>query len=138
MYTSYTANIVALLQSTTQNIRTPADLLNYDMQLGSEDTPYARHYFATATEPVRRKIYETKIAPPNERPHFVNVSHGVSMMRKGLYAFHMELGTGYKSVKQTFYEHEKCGLVEIDFLKQNYPMHGAPKNSTYKEIFKIG
>lgn len=137
IYTSYTANIVALLQSTSGSIRTLSDLLNSNLQLGVDDTPYSRHYFSTQTEPIRKKIYETKIAPPNESPHFMNMSHGVSLVRKGLYAFHMELVTGYKSVKDTYYEHEKCGLVEISYLDQNNPWQAVPKFSPYKEIFKV-
>lgn len=34
----------------------------------------------------------------------------------GLFAFHMEVSTGYKLIEETFYEHEKCGLKKIDFL----------------------
>lgn len=137
IFTSYTASIVALLQSTSKSIQTLPDLLNSNMDLGVEETPYALHYFASQTEPIRKKIYETKVAPPNEQPHFLNATHGISMMRKGFYAFHMVLQVGYKLIKQTFYEHEKCGLIEMTYLQDTYPMHAIPKNSPYKEIFKI-
>lgn len=103
-----------------------------------EDTPYARHYFSTETEPIRKKIYETKIGPPNEQPHFYNATFGISMVRKGFYAFFMIRETAYKNIKQTFYEHEKCGLIEVDGLIQDtFPMHTTPKHSPFKEIFKI-
>lgn len=107
------------------------------MELGVEDKFYSRHYFATETEPIRKKIYETKIAPPNERPHFENITTGVSRMQKGFYAFHMGLRTGYKAVERIFQEHEKCGLVEIKYLQNSFAMHVTPKNSPYKEIFKV-
>lgn len=107
------------------------------MELAVDDTPYNRHYFAIENEPIRKKIYETKVAPRNKPPNFVNVSYGVSRMRDGLYAFHTELATGYKNVKDTFYEHEKCGLVEIEYLQVLNPWHGIPKHSPYKEIFKV-
>lgn len=51
LYTSYSANIVALLQSTTDNIRTVDDLQNSRIKLGVEDIVYAYHYFN-----VRKKI----------------------------------------------------------------------------------
>ncbi|XP_031630864.1 ionotropic receptor 75a-like [Contarinia nasturtii] len=137
IYTSYTANIVALLQSTSGSIRTLTDLLNSNMELAVDDTPYSRFYFSTETEPIRKKIYETKVAPPNQHSNFVNVSYGIGRMRKGLYAFHTELATGYKNVKDTFYEHEKCGLVEIEYLRIVHPWHGIHKHSPYKEIFKV-
>lgn len=107
------------------------------MELAVDDTPYSQPYFSTETEPIRKKIYETKIAPPNKPPNFVNVSYGISRMRKGLYAFHTELATGYKNVKDTFYENEKCGLVEIEYLRVVDPWHVIPKYSPYKEIFKV-
>lgn len=137
MFTSYTASIVALLQSTSKSIRTLSDLLNSNMELGVEDTPYAPHYFSSEKEPIRKKIYETKVAPPNEPPHFVNATYGISMMQKGFYAFHMIREIAYGHIKQTFYEHEKCGLTEITYLQDTYPMHAIPKGSPYKEIFKV-
>lgn len=44
LYTSYTANIVALLQSSTKSIRTLDDLMNSQLEFGVEDTPYNRFY----------------------------------------------------------------------------------------------
>lgn len=46
LYTSYSANIVALLQSTSDQIRTLSDLLNSKLELGVEDTPYNRYFFS--------------------------------------------------------------------------------------------
>lgn len=48
-----------------------------------------------------------------------------------------ELATGYKNVKDTFHEHEKCGLIEIEYLQNAQPWHAIPKHSPYKEIFKV-
>lgn len=45
LYASYTANIVALLQSTTDSIKTPADLLHSPLKLGAQDVVYSRHFF---------------------------------------------------------------------------------------------
>lgn len=45
LYTSYTANIVALLQSTTDSIKTLADLLHSPLKCGSHDIVYNRYYF---------------------------------------------------------------------------------------------
>lgn len=49
LYASYTANIVALLQSTTDSIQTLADLLHSPLKLGVQDTVYNRHYFQVRT-----------------------------------------------------------------------------------------
>lgn len=87
----------------------------------------------TVTEPVRKKIYETKIAPYNA---FMNQSVGLARVRKGLFAFNMELMLGYKLIQDTFYEHEKCGLIEIQYLQLSTIWMVTQKRSPYKEIFK--
>ena len=42
IFTSYTASIVALLQSTSKIIQTLSDLLNSNMDLGVEDTNHTQ------------------------------------------------------------------------------------------------
>jgi hypothetical protein len=46
LYTSYSACIVALLQSTTNSIRNLEDLYQSGMGLGVQDVVYNRHYFS--------------------------------------------------------------------------------------------
>lgn len=82
MYTSYTANIVSLLQATTKSIRTLEDLYNSKFDYGVENTSYNRFYFEHSTGAIHRAIYERKIAPPNQKPKFVNGSYGISRMRE--------------------------------------------------------
>lgn len=48
LYTSYAANIVALLQSSSNQIRTLSDLLSSKLELGVEDQPYTRYYFTVS------------------------------------------------------------------------------------------
>lgn len=136
IYTSYTANIVALLQSTTKKINTLEDLLHSTLDFGIEDTPYTRFYFPAATDPIRKALYETKINVPKQPSKFMNMSYGISQMRKGLFVFHMEIGNGYRQIQKTFYENEKCGLIQIPFLTAIYPWYGIQKHSPYKEILK--
>lgn len=45
LYASYSANIVALIQSPSSKIRTLEDLLNSRLEAGAEDTVYNRYYF---------------------------------------------------------------------------------------------
>lgn len=56
LYTSYSANIVALLQSTTDSIKSAEDLLNSRMKLGVEDIVYAHHYF-TVRNPLLNRLW---------------------------------------------------------------------------------
>ncbi|KAM3964361.1 ionotropic receptor 75a-like [Aphomia sociella] len=138
LYTSYSANIVALLQSSSSKIRTLDDLLHSRLKFGVHDTVFNRYYFSTATEPVRKAIYEKKVAPPGTTARFTSMEEGVKNMRKGLFAFHMETGVGYKFVGKYFQESEKCGLKEIQYLQVIDPWLAVRKNTPYKEMFKIG
>lgn len=45
LYTAYTANIVALLQSTSDSIKTVEDLMNSPLKIGIHDIVYNRYYF---------------------------------------------------------------------------------------------
>ncbi|CAG5031578.1 unnamed protein product [Parnassius apollo] len=138
LYTSYAANIVALLQSSSSQIKTLEDLLHTRIKFGVHDTVYNRYYFSTATEPTRKAIYDTKIAPPGVKPRFMSIEEGVKKMRQGLFAFHMETGVGYKFVGKYFEEGEKCGLQEIQYLQVIDPWLAVRKNTPFMEMFKIG
>ena len=45
LYTSYSANIVALLQSPSKKIKTLKDLLNSRLKFGVDDTVFNHYYF---------------------------------------------------------------------------------------------
>uniref|UniRef100_A0A0K8TUD4 Ionotropic Receptor n=1 Tax=Epiphyas postvittana TaxID=65032 RepID=A0A0K8TUD4_EPIPO len=138
LYTSYSANIVALLQSSSSQIKTLDDLLHSRIKFGVHETVFNKYYFSTATEPVRKAIYETKVAPRGSKPRFMSMEEGVKKMQKGLFAFHMETGVGYKFVGKYFQESEKCGLKEIQYLQVIDPWLAVRKNTPFKEMFKIG
>ena len=57
--------------------------------------------------------------------------------KKGLYAFHTETGPAYQMVENTFFEHEKCNLMELDFLGVIEPWLPVRKYSPYKEMIKV-
>ncbi|KAL1514088.1 hypothetical protein ABEB36_003407 [Hypothenemus hampei] len=138
LYVSYSANIVALLQTSSNSIKTLEDLLKSRIPVGVDDTVFNHFFFSTTTEPTRRALYLKKVAPPGKSPNFFKIEDGVKKMRQGLFAFHMETGAGYKIVSETFKEDEKCGLQEIQFLQVVDPWLAIQKNSSYKELFKIG
>lgn len=82
IYTSYTANIVSLLQATTKSIRTLEDLYKSNMEYGVHDVPYNRWYFPNVVGKIRQDIYHNKIAPKNKPDKYVNYTYGMENMRK--------------------------------------------------------
>ncbi|XP_050074306.1 ionotropic receptor 75a-like [Anopheles maculipalpis] len=138
LYASYSANIVALLQSPSTKIQTLDDLLASRLKFGVHDTVFNRHYFTHATEPTRKALYEQKIRRPYGSDAFIPLEQGIDRIRHGLYAFHVEQGVGYKVISETYQEDEKCGLQEIQYLQVIDPYYAIQKNSSYKEMVKIG
>lgn len=94
--------------------------------------------FQRQTEELRQKFYEKKVATADGKGKYLPLSEGVALIRRGLYAFYFETGAGYKLISETFNEDEKCGLVEMGFLQMIDPYYVVQKNSTYKELIKIG
>ncbi|KAG5871323.1 hypothetical protein JTB14_016720 [Gonioctena quinquepunctata] len=136
LYTSYSANIVALLQSSSTSIQTLEHLLKSRLQVGVDDTVFNRFYFPNATEPIRKALYLQKVAIPGKKDNFMTIEDGVRRMRRGLFAFHVETGSGYKLVGEIFQENEKCGLKEIQYLQVIDPWLAIRKNSSYKKLFQ--
>ncbi|KAF7272836.1 hypothetical protein GWI33_014400 [Rhynchophorus ferrugineus] len=138
LYVSYSANIVALLQMSSSSIRTLEDLLNSRLLIGVDDLVYNRFYFSTAEEPIRKSIYERKVAPPGKPSSYMSMTEGVRRMKEGLFAFHMETGSGYKLVSEIFTENEKCDLQELSYIQVVDPYFAVSKNLSYREMFKVG
>lgn len=81
VFTSYTANIVALLQSTSDTINTLQDMLDSGLELGAHNTSYERMFFPIMGREggVRGRIYKklTKMNQP-----FMEHSDGIEKMRQ--------------------------------------------------------
>ncbi|XP_055623767.1 glutamate receptor ionotropic, kainate glr-3-like [Toxorhynchites rutilus septentrionalis] len=138
LYASYSANIVALIQSPSSKIRTLEDLLNSRLEAGAEDTVYNKYYFTHETEPIRKAIFERKMKNRDDAASsFIPLEKGVQKLRQGLYAFHVELGVCYKVISETFQEEEKCGLQEIEYLNIIDPYYAVQKNSSFREIIRL-
>ncbi|XP_047536502.1 glutamate receptor 1-like [Vanessa atalanta] len=137
LYAAYSANIVVLLRAPSSSVRSLPDLLNSPLKLGASDFEYNRYFFKKLNEPIRKAIYNKKIAPKGKKPNFYTMKEGVDKIRKGLFAFHMELNPGYRLIQETYQEDEKCDLVEIDYINEIDPWLPGQKRSPYKDLFKI-
>jgi hypothetical protein len=89
--------------------------------------------------PFFKKVYEERLIKPFAgRPdHFMPSDEGIARIRKGMFAFLMEESPMYKAIENTFYAHEKCGLVNVEYLKFADPYLAIQKNSPYKEILRV-
>lgn len=80
IFTSYTANIVALLQSTTESINTLQDMLDAGLEFASHDTTYARQWFPRMSESdaPRKAIFEKMLS----KEPFIEHRDGVENIRR--------------------------------------------------------
>nr|APZ81415.1 ionotropic receptor 75d [Adelphocoris lineolatus] len=111
LYTSYSANIVALLQSTSSVLKTLKDLTNSHLGLKVQINEYHLGYFLEAVDEDVITLYNKKVK--NQPETFVNGTRGVEFMRTGDFAFCVEFDLAYKQISKTFQEEEKCGLGEM-------------------------
>ncbi|XP_026833734.1 uncharacterized protein LOC6544991 isoform X2 [Drosophila erecta] len=135
LFTSFSANIVALLQSPSDAIQSLSDLGQSPLEIGVQDTQYNKIYFTESTDPVTKNLYHKKIASKGENI-YMRPLLGMEKMRTGLFAYQVELQAGYQIVSDTFSEPEKCGLMELEPFQ--LPMLAIPtrKNFPYKELIR--
>jgi hypothetical protein len=92
-----------------------------------------------ASDPIRRAIYTKKVSPPGGPQNFFSLEDGIERVRTSPFAFHLELGPGYKFVRDTFLEEEKCNLQTIPFLTGiPEPFVAVSKKTALKEILAVG
>ncbi|KAG4080335.1 hypothetical protein HA402_010827 [Bradysia odoriphaga] len=138
VFVSYSANIVALLQSPSNQIKTIQDLYESKIDASVEDTVYFRHYFPLVTETVRKKFFDEKVCKDG-KCKFVTLEEGIKRVQEGQHAFHCDYAKAYKIISETFLDAEKCGLRGIPYFQMKLDTWSAlPKNSSYKELIKIG
>lgn len=79
-----------------------------------------------------------KIEPKGRKSGWMTLEEGIRRLRYELFAFHIEIGTAYRLIQQTYQEDEKCGFTEIDYLKKLYPLMVIETRSPYRELIRVG
>ncbi|XP_024214586.1 ionotropic receptor 75a isoform X2 [Halyomorpha halys] len=133
-YTSYSANIVALLQSSSATFRSLSDLTNSPLGIGIQDVIYNKIFFGEATDENVRELYDKKIAPQGPKA-YLNPVEGIKKLRSGMFAFDVEIHWGYKIISDTFHENEKCDLDEMRIFLLPKLSIPVVKKSGYREHF---
>ncbi|KAG7303592.1 hypothetical protein JYU34_012121 [Plutella xylostella] len=137
LYTAYSANVVALLQSATNEINSVESILNSPLEIGADDMLYNKQVFVYETRPIHRELYLKKGVPRGD-DFFIPIEEGIRRVRKGLFAFHVQTTGAYDHIQKTFMENEKCNLGTVKFISYPYPHFGITKTSHIKEPVRIG
>ncbi|XP_055623364.1 uncharacterized protein LOC129766793 [Toxorhynchites rutilus septentrionalis] len=135
IFTSYSASIVALLQSPSRAIMSVTDLTASPLKVGAMDTVYGWVYFNESKDPAVQKLFRKKITPQGKAA-FTEADVGMGRVKNELYAFQVESNAGYQLIKNTFTQLDTCKLHELEAIR--LPPFGIPvvKGSKYRELIR--
>ncbi|XP_069681535.1 ionotropic receptor 75a-like [Periplaneta americana] len=134
LFTSYSANIVALLQTTSSAFKSIKDLTHSPMIIGVENQTYNRVYMKETTDPELREFYLRKVAPLGEKI-YRHATIGMADIKQTMHAFQVDTTAAYKIMSETYEEHEKCGLQEVDLFPAPVFTISTTRGSSLKEYF---
>lgn len=136
LFTSYSASIVALLQSPSNFIKTIDDLIASPLKVGAHDSAYTRFYLMHNNDSVASRIFETKLRPFGEKAWIYDAFAGIERVRTDLFAYQVDSASAYKAISRTFTESEKCSLSELQLIVLPMTTITVERNSGYKELIK--
>lgn len=114
------------------------DLYNSKMNFYVDDVPYMRAFLAADDlSEFQKKVVREKIIIPGQKERFISVAEGVKKIRMGMNTFYAEETAIFNMIEDSFFEHEKCGLFNVEFLKVPHPHLSIRKQSPYKEILRV-
>ncbi|KAJ8943039.1 hypothetical protein NQ318_022583 [Aromia moschata] len=136
IYQFYSASLVShLLMERPTKIKTVKDLLDSNLRVGCEDTLYNRDYFKYTTDKALRELYLKKMLDKKNQENFLQPQDGMALVKKGGYAFHVELVMGYPLIRSTFDDKEICELREVQMYRTQAMHSTVQKNSPYRDMF---
>lgn len=136
LFTSYSASIVALLQSPSNFIKSIDDLIASPLKVGAHDSGYTRYYIMHNNDSVARRIYERKLRPFGETAWIYDSFVGIERVRTEWFAYQVDSASAYKAIRRTFTESEKCSLAELQLIILPMTTITVERNSGYKELIK--
>lgn len=136
IFTSYSATIVALLQSSSNSIKNINDLIASPLKLSVQEAGYTRYNFMRENVSILQKVYDKMVRPRGKAGWIYDEKIGIEKVRTELFAFLVESVSAYKEVARTYSESEKCSLTEIQLIRLPMNTLTVERNSGYKELFK--
>lgn len=136
LFTSYSASIVALLQSPSAMIKSLEDLIASPLNVYIHDGGYTRFYLLRYNDSVIHNLYETKVRKLGTSAWIYDPFEGIERVRTELIAFQVDSQSAYKAIAKAYTASEKCSLGEVQMI--SLPLSTVPleRNSGYKELVK--
>lgn len=135
IFTSYSASIVALLQSPSHYIKTLDDLIASPMKAGIHEAGYT-HFYVKSNFSGIAELYKKKVEPQGEAGWIYDPFVGIERVRTELFAFLIDSQSAYKAIHATYTDVEKCGIKEFQIIVLPISTIAVERNSGYKELIK--
>lgn len=158
LFTSYSANIVGLLQSPSKKIQNLQQLFESRLTMGLEDNDYydslfavtcchKTHYlfniinmalwFQSQSNLLVKQIFQ-QLTNTDGTINLFSSDIGMAKVRNEYFSFYIDRTFAFQQVSDTFYDSEKCSLQIIRCIDELSPYIALPKHSPYYEILKTG
>nr|CAI5819932.1 unnamed protein product [Callosobruchus analis] len=88
------------------------------------------------TDPYAIQLYESKIKGDSNSSGFYPPKEGISLVRQGGFAFHVETSTAYPIIERTFTNEEICDLEEVQMYRTQPIMFKLMENGNIDRLRK--
>lgn len=132
-FTSYSATIVALLQSPSTFIKSLDDLIASPLSVGMHEAGYTR-FIVKANYTGVSELYAKKVQPLGKAGWIYDSFVGIERVRTELFAFQVDSPSAYKAISRTFTESEKCSIDELQMIVLPRSTILVERNSGFKEL----
>lgn len=141
IYQFYSCFIVgSLLTRAPKTINTLRQLIDSNLHLGIEDISYNLDFFQLTTDKEALELFNRKIVVKGKplTENFFSVLNGVEKLKKGGFAFHVDVSYAYRTIHELLSETEICELHEMLLFPIRPLAVGLPKGSPLKELITVG
>lgn len=146
VYNYYTSSLVgSLLSSAPKGPLSAKEMIDSSMDISFEDVGYHRTFFDENNSSIALNMLSKKLKPSRSGkdipPMFTDVITAVPYIRRGKFAFHVEVSNAYPYIAKQFNAKEICELRALPgFINESGTemMMILPKRSQYTKMFRIG
>ncbi|KAJ8670414.1 hypothetical protein QAD02_001673 [Eretmocerus hayati] len=141
LYQFYSASIVgSLLAEKPRFIKTLKDLTESNLDVGATDVGYNHDFFRTTSYKEAIDLFNRKIKSNKKRKQssYFSSEEGMRKVKKGGFAFQVDLEGAYKIMSETFNEDEMCDIQGIDLLGMKHTATCTSKHSPFKKMVTYG
>ncbi|XP_050083946.1 ionotropic receptor 75a-like [Anopheles aquasalis] len=118
-----------------KTINTMEQLIASSLDFSIENMSYNMDFFNRTKDPVAIKLHQERVLP--NKQVYVNVSHGIALVKKGGHAFQCETSYAYAYISETFTEKEICELHHVSLFPHRAIHIAVSKGNPIRELFRV-